>query len=231
MRTGSRKGRRRRGDDDSDFDDDDDSDVDDDVDYDHDFIVGRVVWTKLPGITLCCPCIGHMGIEELYPSHRGEGGGGRGKTSTSGWPVVHDFAGNYFVNKGRLTFGKPLMALDVWASQVTGQEEESLDEDHESEGVVSVFGRGVREADEEFGSKVHHIAWQNCHTHVGVALGSMGYLGRGVGGWGTIAVWAHLMRRGKYISTPACLGVWLPGLFLWTCCIGILVLIILLSSR
>merc|ERR1711924_548977 len=47
-----------------------------------------ITWSPLPGITCCCPCVGHMGIADS------EG-------------IIRDFAGPYTIGKERMAFGSP----------------------------------------------------------------------------------------------------------------------------
>eukprot|EP00920_Eleutheroschizon_duboscqi_P024972 GHVT01061751.1.p2 GENE.GHVT01061751.1~~GHVT01061751.1.p2 ORF type:complete len:114 (-),score=8.90 GHVT01061751.1:1432-1773(-) len=82
-----------------------------------------VVWTGLPGLTTIVPVIGHLGI-----------------CTSQG--IVHDFAGDNFVNVGCLSFGRPLKVWRLAPHNLPGLQS--------SETIEELWDRGIERADDQF---------------------------------------------------------------------------------
>ncbi len=58
-----------------------------------------ITWSPLPGLTCCCPCIGHMGI-----------------TDSRG--IIYDFAGPYTIGVDDMAFGNPTRYIPLDPTKV-----------------------------------------------------------------------------------------------------------------
>eukprot|EP00808_Paulinella_micropora_P014165 g60578.t1 len=104
-----------------------------------------IVWGPLPGMTCCCPCVGHMGICDS-----------RGR--------VHDFAGPYFV--GLDSFMTPVaIYAPVDQSMIITQDGRSVEQ---------TWDDAIESADKEYRGKMHNLCCENCHHHTAKALNNMG---------------------------------------------------------
>lgn len=138
-----------------------------------------VVWTTLPLISVLLPTIGHVGISD-----------------SSG--VMNDFAGPYFVGKGRFMCGPPRR---VWKLDTTGLEKETYDE---------AVGHGAS----VYERRMHNIVMDNCHSHVACVLNKMRYEGRE--NWNMIRVWWAIWTRGRWVSSVVAWRTMLPSVVLAT---------------
>lgn len=150
-----------------------------------------MVWSPIPLITWLLPFIGHMGITDSE---------GR----------IHDFGGPYYVNKSktRTAFGP---VAKVWTLDLapltsgkgmTGDRSEAL----------RIWDAGVNAASGEYENRMHNLFWDNCHNHVAMALGVMGY----VGFWNMVTVWLRMLLRGRYVSWGAIVRTYLPSVLIYS---------------
>eukprot|EP00920_Eleutheroschizon_duboscqi_P024975 GHVT01061754.1.p1 GENE.GHVT01061754.1~~GHVT01061754.1.p1 ORF type:complete len:178 (-),score=11.52 GHVT01061754.1:205-738(-) len=140
-----------------------------------------VVWTGLPGLTTIVPVIGHLGI-----------------CTSQG--IVHDFAGDNFVNVGCLSFGRPLKVWRLAPHNLPGLQS--------SETIEELWDRGIERADDQFNLRPHNIFTNNCHHHVAAALNEVRYLGKEK--WTQVDVWWHCMIHGHYLSWGSVAQAWGP---------------------
>nr|CAG4643586.1 EOG090X0GY7 [Ilyocryptus agilis] len=118
--------------------------------------------------------------------------------------VIRDFAGSYYVSEDCMAFGKPTKYWPFEISRVPGG--------------VTAWDRAVQEASEEYEKHVHNLFCDNCHSHVALALNTMGYPGHK---WGMCALGWGVLFNGKYVSVAGFLKTWLPAFIFY----GVIVLV------
>ncbi|KAK0415204.1 hypothetical protein QR680_011828 [Steinernema hermaphroditum] len=108
--------------------------------------------------------------------------------------IIRDFAGSYFVSENNMGFGWPTMYWQLNASNVSGGAE--------------AYDRAVRDASDEYKSRVHNLFCDNCHSHVADALNRMAYNGRT--NYNMVNLCFGMMYRGKYVNALGIVKQWLP---------------------
>eukprot|EP00656_Telonema_subtile_P044027 TRINITY_DN50322_c0_g1_i1.p1 TRINITY_DN50322_c0_g1~~TRINITY_DN50322_c0_g1_i1.p1 ORF type:complete len:223 (-),score=27.52 TRINITY_DN50322_c0_g1_i1:23-691(-) len=154
-----------------------------------------LVWTPIPFISWCCPCIGHLGI-----------------CDSNG--VIFDFAGPYRIGKHQLAFGDATRVIQLDPSKVMelgGAETHS-----------EAWDRALQHGNEIYKQRMHNLCCDNCHSHVAVILERMQY--RGCRSWNmaTLACWACWCGRfvscGRFVKTVVpwliCGGIFVGIVFL-----------------
>ncbi|XP_055372690.1 transmembrane protein 222 [Condylostylus longicornis] len=116
--------------------------------------------------------------------------------------VIRDFAGSYFVSEDNMGFGRPTRFLILNPDNVTGGREE--------------WDESVSKASVIYGTKMHNLLWDNCHSHVGMSLSMMQYNGRSY--WGMVILAGWMFFCGKYVGISGFLKTWLPFFIIVSIC-------------
>ncbi|CAF0833359.1 unnamed protein product [Adineta ricciae] len=144
-----------------------------------------IVWTPIPVLTWLFPFIGHMGIAR-----------------TDG--VIRDFAGPYYVSEDNMAFGLPTRYLQLDLNRVS-----SLGS---SNNLRNVWDKAVEQASDEYKKRMHNLCCDNCHSHVAMALNTMGYDRKYSYNMVSLAFWMFFC--GKYVNFGGLLRTWIPFLIL-----------------
>lgn len=108
--------------------------------------------------------------------------------------VIRDFAGSYYVSEDNFGFGKPTRYIILSPKKV---HQESLGWDE-----------AVSKASVIYGTRVHNLFWDNCHSHVGLALSTMKYDNRSRWNMAKLAAWMFFC--GRYIGFIGFFRTWIP---------------------
>ncbi|CAF1641318.1 unnamed protein product [Adineta ricciae] len=144
-----------------------------------------IVWTPIPLLTWLFPFIGHMGIAR-----------------TDG--IIRDFAGPYYVSEDNMAFGLPTRYLQLDLNRVS-----SLGS---SNNLRNVWDKAVEQASDEYKKRMHNLCCDNCHSHVAMALNTMGYDRKYSYNMVSLAFWMFFC--GKYVNFGGLLRTWIPFLIL-----------------
>ncbi|CAL1545910.1 unnamed protein product [Lymnaea stagnalis] len=132
--------------------------------------------------------------------------GHMGICTTSG--VIRDFAGPYYVSEDDMAFGKPVKYWQMDLSKARNGKDS--------------WDRSVAEASEEYKHRMHVLCFDNCHSHVAMALNLMNY--NGSSSWNMIKLCFLMLIHSKYISFWGFIKTWLPFLIMVGVIIGIIFL-------
>ena len=102
--------------------------------------------------------------------------------------------GPYFVNNDNMGFGWPTRYLVLEESKV--------------EGGRSAWDDAVAKASADYMKRMHNLIWDNCHSHVGMALSLMRYKNSTSFNMVRLAAW--LFFSGKYVGCMGFVKTWLP---------------------
>lgn len=116
--------------------------------------------------------------------------------------VIRDFAGSYFVSEDNFGFGKPTRYI-------------MLNPKKASQGVFG-WDEAVSKASVVYGTRMHNLFWDNCHSHVGLALATMKYNNSTNWNMGKLAAWMFFC--GKYVGLFGFVKTWLPFAIVVTFC-------------
>ncbi|OUC48228.1 leucine Rich repeat-containing domain protein, partial [Trichinella nativa] len=100
--------------------------------------------------------------------------------------VIHDFSTSGYVSEDHMAFGKPCRYYKCDLIMVLGKHQQ--------------WDRCVRMASNEYRSRQHNIFWDNCHSHVALALNLMPY-GRNAN-WNMLKLCVLMFFKGRY-----CVGI------------------------
>lgn len=116
---------------------------------------------------------------------------------------MFDFAGPYTVNTNDFAFGRVLKYAPI---QVDEQKMK-----------VAVYQANIA-----FERRPHNLIFNNCHSHVAMALSLAGANGRSKwGGWG---VFWHLLTKGRYVDWWAVVRTYMATVLLY----GVILALVLL---
>lgn len=118
--------------------------------------------------------------------------------------VIRDFAGPYYVSEDNMAFGRPTRYL-------------VLDVNGVSNGNALEWDECVSKASVVYGTRMHNLFWDNCHSHVGMALSLMKY--GGSTNWNMIRLASWMFFFGKYVSYGRALKTWLPFILIFGVCV------------
>jgi len=159
-----------------------------------------IVWSPIPCLTWLIPIVGHLGV-----------------VTSDG--IVNDFAGPYFIHKHktRTAFGPiakyykidPTHDIRVDKNEGHNEQIEKWDESIECSSLA-------------YEGMVHMLLWNNCHSHVGMALNKLHF--RGVTHWNTLFLICFMCLFSRYVSWRRMFFTWLPFLIM----VSIILLISLL---
>lgn len=116
--------------------------------------------------------------------------------------VIRDFAGPYFVSEDNMAFGQPTryLVLDPYKVQ----------------GAAAEWDESVSKASVFYGTRMHNIFCDNCHSHVGMALTLMKYNESVKWNMAYLAFWMFFF--GKYVRVSGILKTWLPFFIILIIC-------------
>lgn len=117
--------------------------------------------------------------------------------------VIRDFAGPYFVSEDNMAFGRPTRYLMLNLARVRN-------------GSILEWDEAVSKASVVYGTRMHNLFWDNCHSHVGLALSNMNY--DNSTNWNMVRMAAWMFFFGKYVSFGRALQTWLPFLIILSVC-------------
>ncbi|TDG53461.1 hypothetical protein AWZ03_000276 [Drosophila navojoa] len=114
--------------------------------------------------------------------------------------VIRDFAGPYLVTEDNMAFGRPTRYMRLHPKNV--------------EGGSYAWDEGVTKASVLYGTRMHNLFCDNCHSHVATALCNMRYLNRT--SWNMIILCFWMFLCGQYVNFCGFVKTWLPFLILIT---------------
>ncbi|KAH8282456.1 hypothetical protein KR054_007799 [Drosophila jambulina] len=117
--------------------------------------------------------------------------------------VIRDFAGAYYVSEDNMGFGRPTRYLRLHPKFV--------------EGGSYAWDEAVSKASVLYGTRIHNIFCDNCHSHVATALINMRY--KNSTGWNMLILSMWLFVCGRYVGFGGVLKTWLPFAILLGLCI------------
>ncbi|XP_008321680.1 transmembrane protein 222 [Cynoglossus semilaevis] len=113
--------------------------------------------------------------------------------------VIRDFAGSYFVSEDNMGFGRPTKYWKLDVDKVCGN-------------GAATWDKAVLDASEEYKCRPHNLCFDNCHSHVAMALNLMRY--DNSTSWNMVNLCVLSLVNGKHVSWAAFLKTWLPFLML-----------------
>uniref|UniRef100_A0A1Q3F8Z0 Protein with signal anchor n=1 Tax=Culex tarsalis TaxID=7177 RepID=A0A1Q3F8Z0_CULTA len=116
--------------------------------------------------------------------------------------VIRDFAGPYFVSEDNMGFGRPTRYLQLEPGFVDG-------------GVVE-WDESVSKASVVYGTRMHNLFCDNCHSHVGMALSLMKY--KQYTNWNMVVLAFWMFFAGKYVGLKGFLKTWTPFALVFITC-------------
>lgn len=108
--------------------------------------------------------------------------------------VIRDFAGPYFVSEDNMAFGRPTRFLILDPYKVNG-------------GVME-WDESISKASVIYGTRMHNLCWDNCHSHVGMALTLMKY--NESTNWNMVRLASWMFFFGQYVGVWGAIKTWLP---------------------
>lgn len=169
------------------------------IDFQYDKYPYCIVWTPIPVLSWFFPFIGHMGI-----------------ANSTG--VIRDFAGPYYVSEDNMAFGRPTRYLRLDPSRV---DISGIASAGYGDGVisgVSHWDESVARASVVYGTRMHNLFCDNCHSHVAMALGLMQYDRVPTGRWNMVRLALWMFACGKYVGWWGAVRTWLPFVAILTLC-------------
>lgn len=149
-----------------------------------------LVWTPIPVLTWFFPMIGHMGIA----------------MSTG---IIRDFAGPYFVSEDNFAFGRPARYLQLSPAKVPAA-------GGGARAATTTWDECVAKASVVYGTRMHNLFCDNCHSHVGLALRQMHYDQSSSWNMVRLALWMFVC--GKYVGVWGFVRTWLPFGVIFVAC-------------
>ncbi|XP_037915901.1 transmembrane protein 222 [Hermetia illucens] len=116
--------------------------------------------------------------------------------------VIRDFAGPYFVSEDDMAFGNPTRYLILDPYRV--------------EGGLTEWDESVSKASVVYGTRMHNLFCDNCHSHVAMALNTMQY--RGKTNWNMVVLAFWMFLFGRYVGFCGLLKTWIPFLVVVAIC-------------
>eukprot|EP00027_Filamoeba_sp_ATCC50430_P012525 CAMPEP_0168570338 /NCGR_PEP_ID=MMETSP0413-20121227/16664_1 /TAXON_ID=136452 /ORGANISM="Filamoeba nolandi, Strain NC-AS-23-1" /LENGTH=178 /DNA_ID=CAMNT_0008602947 /DNA_START=8 /DNA_END=544 /DNA_ORIENTATION=- len=141
-----------------------------------------IVWTPIPFLSWLCPAIGHLGI-----------------ATSEG--IINDFIGPYTIHKHpKYTGFGPVYKYcsisyeDVHDYGKANHPAQSIDD-------------AIEKASQIFKFKMHNLIFNNCHSHVSVALNELQF--KGFTHWNTLFLILYMMVFSHYVSFARFVRLWL----------------------
>lgn len=108
--------------------------------------------------------------------------------------VIRDFAGPYCVTEDNMAFGNPTRYLRLDERKVAGG--------------INEWDESITKASITYGTRMHNLCWDNCHSHVGLALSHMNYSGSMR--WNMVRLASWMFFCGRYVGIGGVIKTWLP---------------------
>eukprot|EP00099_Drosophila_melanogaster_P018175 NP_609194.1 uncharacterized protein Dmel_CG8372, isoform A [Drosophila melanogaster] len=108
--------------------------------------------------------------------------------------VIRDFAGPYFVSEDNMAFGRPTRYIRLHPKHMVGGS--------------YAWDEAVSKASVLYGTRIHNIFCDNCHSHVATALIYMRYYDSTA--WNMIILSMWLFVCGRYVGIGGFIKTWLP---------------------
>ena len=93
--------------------------------------------------------------------------------------IIHDFSGSYSITVDDMAFGLPTKYVQL----------EINDDD--------LWDKAIEKADHQYFRTAHDLFFNNCHSHVALALNHYNYQGRK---WNMVNLAWHIFRNGKNVG-------------------------------
>jgi len=120
--------------------------------------------------------------------------GHMGIATSSG--VIRDFAGPYYVSEGNMAFGWPTKYLQLDPKKARGGQ--------------AGWDEAIKRASDEYCTRMHNLCFDNCHSHVSMALNEMEY--EGCTNWNMFKIGLKVTLFSKYVSFWGFVKQWVPFL-------------------
>lgn len=117
--------------------------------------------------------------------------------------IIRDFAGPYFVSEDNMGFGRPTRYLQLSPNCVDGS--------------TLMWDEAVSKASVLYGTRMHNLFCDNCHSHVATALSGMRYKRRT--SWNMIILAFWMFFCGRYVGVMGLIRTWIPFFLVLTICI------------
>lgn len=117
--------------------------------------------------------------------------------------VIRDFAGPYFVSEDNMGFGRPTRYLRLHPKYVDGS--------------TLMWDENVSKASVLYGTRMHNLFCDNCHSHVATALCGMRY--KNSTRWNMIILAFWMFFCGRYVGIGGFVKTWLPFVIVVTICV------------
>ncbi|XP_017853922.1 transmembrane protein 222 isoform X2 [Drosophila busckii] len=114
--------------------------------------------------------------------------------------IIRDFAGPYLVTEDNMAFGRPTRYMRLHPKNV--------------EGGAYAWDEAVSKASVLYGTRMHNLFCDNCHSHVATALCNMRY--KECNSWNMIILCFWLFVCGRYVGICGFIKTWLPFAVLLT---------------
>lgn len=116
--------------------------------------------------------------------------------------VIRDFAGPYYVSEDSMAFGRPTRYLVLDPFKVEG-------------GSIE-WNEAISRASVVYGTRMHNLFCDNCHSHVAMALNLMNY--GNSRNWNMVRLAFWLFFCGKYVKIWGALKTWIPFIIIVIVC-------------
>ena len=117
--------------------------------------------------------------------------------------VIRDFAGPYYVSEDNMGFGRPTRYLRLDPNMVERGRYE--------------WDEAVSKASVLYGTRMHNLFCDNCHSHVATALCGMRY--KQSTSWNMIILAFWVFFCAQYVGVMGVIKTWLPFMIVLTACI------------
>lgn len=117
--------------------------------------------------------------------------------------IIRDFAGSYYVSEDKMGFGRPTRYLRLNPKNVAGGPAD--------------WDEAVAKASVLYGTRMHNLFCDNCHSHVATALAGMRYNRRTSWNMVVLALWIFV--SGRYVGFWGFIKTWLPFVIFVSLCV------------
>lgn len=117
--------------------------------------------------------------------------------------VIRDFAGPYFVSEDNFAFGRPARFLQLTPYKVHN-------------GGACEWDECVSKASVVYGTRMHNIFCDNCHSHVGMALALMHY--DNSSRWNMVRLSLWMFFCGRHVRLWGIVRTWGPFIVIVVVC-------------
>ena len=142
-----------------------------------------LVWTPIPCLTLLLPFVGHMGIADSHG-------------------IIYDFAGSYSIGRDNMAFGAPTRFVPMFSESMKDSPER-----------VDSWDAAIRSASQDYLTHTHNLIFDNCHSHVALALNVYQYAKFTY--WNMMVLTMWMFFAGRFVSFQRFLYSVLPTLLFY----------------